>query len=367
MADLRISGLHKQFPSGVHALGGVDLDIPDHQLTVLLGPSGSGKSTLLRAIAGLEAVDAGTIEIGGDPVDETAPRDRNLAVVLQDFDLYPNMRVAANLGFGLRIRKQGKAEIEGRVRNAAGRLGVTALLDKYPRQLSDGERQRVAIGRAIVRSPQVFLLDEPLSSLDGQQREDTRSAIKRFHQEIGTTMIYATRDPIDAMTLAEQIVVMRDGRIEQQGAPLKLFEHPTTRFVAALIGSPRMNFLSGAVERGSEGDAIRLTGDGTRVPLPPKRLPDNVAEGHQVILGLRPEHMMRAVRVSPPDGALRHDAKIELLQPLGTRIRVAFRMGGEPVVAELNAYDVSTPGDTIPIDINLKRATIFDAQTEKAL
>jgi multiple sugar transport system ATP-binding protein len=366
MAEIRVADLHAAVPSG-HVLRGIDLAIPDHQLTVVLGPPSSGKSTLLRLIAGLEEADHGTIEIGGEVVNNAPPRDRDIALVLADYPLYPRMNVAANLGFGLRMRKHGQAYIDAQVRNVADRLGISSLLDRYPRQLSDHERQRVAIGRAIVRTPQALLLDEPLSTMTAPLREEIRGAIKRFHQETGVTMLYATRDPVDAMTLAEHIVVMREGLIEQDGTPLALFQHPATRFVAGLIGWPRMNFLNGTVERSPTGEALRLNGDGTRVPLPPRALPDNVGEGRQVILGVRPDHMMRAVRVSPPDGAFRHEATIELLQPIGARVQVVFRMAGEPVIAELNAHDASRPGDTVPIDINLKRAVIFDALTERAL
>jgi multiple sugar transport system ATP-binding protein len=367
MADVKISGLHKYFSGGVHAVRGVSLDVPDRQFTVLVGPSGCGKSTLLRTIAGLEDADDGTIEIGGEVVNDVRPRDRDVAMVFQDYALYPHMTAAKNIGFGLKARKFPKAEIEARVRNAAELLGITSLLGRYPRQLSGGQRQRVAIGRAIVRNPKLFLFDEPLSNLDAQLRDEMRGEIKRLHQEIATTMIYVTHDQIEAMTLADRIVLMRDGEIEQQGAPLELFERPATRFVAGFLGSPQMNFLPGRLARNGEGSTIVLDGDGMRVPLPPERLRGEVTDGTKVVLGLRPEHMMRAIRASPADGALRVDAIIELLQPTGSRTYATFRLGSEPVVAELQAHDVSRIGETIPIDINLRRAAIFDAATEKAL
>src|SRR5690242_19719949 len=225
MADVKISGLHKRFGS-FHAVRGVDLSIADGEFTVLVGPSGCGKSTLLRTIAGLEDASDGEIAIGGQVVNDMRPRDRDVAMVFQDYALYPHMTVAKNIGFGLKARKMPAAEIDARVNRAATMLGITALLDRLPRQLSGGQRQRVAIGRAIVRNPQIFLFDEPLSNLDAQLRDEMRGEIKRLHQELATTMIYVTHDQIEAMTLADRIVLMRDGVIEQQGAPLDLFERP---------------------------------------------------------------------------------------------------------------------------------------------
>src|SRR5687767_3474584 len=366
MADVRITGLHKRFGS-VPAVRGVDLQIGDGEFAVLVGPSGCGKSTLLRTIAGLEDASDGTIEIGGEVVNDMRPRDRDVAMVFQDYALYPHMKVARNIGFGLRARKFPKAEVEVRVNRAAQMLGITALLDRYPRQLSGGQRQRVAIGRAIVRNPKLFLFDEPLSNLDAQLRDEMRGEIKRLHQEIATTMIYVTHDQIEAMTLADWIVLMRDGVIEQQGAPLELFERPATRFVAGFLGSPQMNFLRGSLVRTPGGDGVRIEGGEARLPLHPGRKLNGATDGQAVVLGMRPEHISRAVGATPPDGAYRLDAVIELLQPTGSRSYATFRLGGEPVVAELQAHDVSRPGERIALDVNISRATLFDAQTERAI
>ncbi|WP_287292258.1 ATP-binding cassette domain-containing protein, partial [Mesorhizobium sp.] len=237
MAEVRIIGLHKRY-GAFHAVRGIDLDIRDGEFTVLVGPSGCGKSTLLRTIAGLEESSEGTIEIGGEVVNDFRPRDRDVAMVFQDYALYPHMNVAKNIGFGLKARKMPKSEVEARVAEAARMLGIAPLLGRFPRQLSGGQRQRVAIGRAIVRSPRIFLFDEPLSNLDAQLRDEMRGEIKRLHQDIATTMIYVTHDQIEAMTLADRIVLMRDGMIEQQGAPLDLFERPASTFVAGFLGSP---------------------------------------------------------------------------------------------------------------------------------
>src|SRR6516162_5457282 len=267
MANVKISGLHKSF-GGVQAVRGIDLDIPDREFTVLVGPSGCGKSTLLRSIAGLEDVEQGTIEIGGQIVNGMRPRDRDVAMVFQDYALYPHMTVFGNISLSLRARGTPKPEIEARVNRAAEMLGIRALLARYPRQLSGGQRQRVAIGRAIVRNPRVFLFDEPLSNLDAQLRDEMRGEIKRLHQEIATTMIYVTHDQIEAMTLADRIVLMRDGQIEQEGAPLDLFERPSTLFVAGFLGSPQMNFLRGTLVRADGGVAVRVGDGGVTLPLP---------------------------------------------------------------------------------------------------
>jgi multiple sugar transport system ATP-binding protein len=365
MADVRISGLHKRF-GGFHAVRGIDLSIADGEFTVLVGPSGCGKSTLLRTVAGLEDATEGEIAIGGRVVNDMRPRDRDVAMVFQDYALYPHMTSAENIGFGLRARKMPKPEIEERVRRAASMLGISALLGRYPRQLSGGQRQRVAIGRAIVRNPQIFLFDEPLSNLDAQLRDEMRSEIKRLHQEIGTTMIYVTHDQIEAMTLADRIVLMRDGVIEQAGKPLDLFERPASRFVAGFLGSPQMGFVPGRLARGGEGDAIVL-GDGKALALPRGRVPQGLTEGTQMLLGLRPEHMSRASGPSPAPGSARIETEIELLQPTGSRTFATFRLAEAPILAELQAHDVSRTGERIAMDINLSRASLFDATTEKAL
>src|SRR5215475_14565769 len=288
MAQMKITGLHKHF-GGVHAVRGIDLDIPDGEFTVLVGPSGCGKTTLLRTIAGLEEADDGTIEIGDEVVNDVRPSDRDVAMVFQNYALYPHMKVYKNIAFGLMARKLPNSEIDARVKRAAAMLGISDLLERLPRQLSGGQRQRVAIGRAIVRNPQLFLFDEPLSNLDAQLRDEMRSEIKRLHQGIGATMIYVTHDQIEAMTLADRIVLMRDGRIEQQGAPLDLFERPASLFVAGFLGSPKMNFLRGTLLRADGGESIQLRDSGMVLSLPRAGAPNGAQNGAPVIVGLRPE------------------------------------------------------------------------------
>ncbi|WP_026873734.1 ABC transporter ATP-binding protein [Inquilinus limosus] len=366
MADVKISGLHKRF-GPFHAVQGIDLEIADGEFTVLVGPSGCGKSTLLRTIAGLEEASEGTIMIGGEVVNDMRPRDRDVAMVFQDYALYPHLTVERNIGFGLRARKMPADEIGRRVRRVAGMLGITPLLDRYPRQLSGGQRQRVAIGRAIVREPQIFLFDEPLSNLDAQLRDEMRGEIKRLHRDIATTMIYVTHDQIEAMTLADRIVLMRDGRIEQMGSPAELFERPASRFVAGFLGSPRMSFLPGSVVRREGETAVLVDGSETPLSLPAGRLPDAILAGTRVLLGLRPEHVGRARHGVSSPGFVRIDATIELLQPTGSRTFATFRLGETPALAELQAHDVSSPGETIGLEINLNRASVFDEETERAL
>src|SRR5216684_8256441 len=357
MAKVKISGLHKRF-GPVHAVRGIDLDIPDGEFTVLVGPSGCGKSTLLRTIAGLEEIDDGTIEIDNEVVNDMRPRDRDVAMVFQDYALYPHMTAFSNIGLSLRARGMPKPEIETRVRRTAEMLGIAPLLERYPRQLSGGQRQRVAIGRAIVRNPRVFLFDEPLSNLDAQLRDEMRSEIKRLHQEIATTMIYVTHDQIEAMTLADRIVLLRDGVIEQEGAPLDLFERPATRFVAGFLGSPKMNFLPATIENGEV-----ILRDGTKLTLPPGRKAPN---GQAVVLGLRPQHIAKA-GASAALGHVQLPSTIELVQPTGSRVQVSMPLGGISITAEFAAHEVTAPGELVRIDIDMTRAVLIDPQTDKVI
>ena len=368
MADVRITGLHKRYTGAVHAVRGIDLTIPDKQFTVLVGPSGCGKSTLLRMIAGLEAVDEGTIEIGGEVVNDMRPRDRDVAMVFQDYALYPHMTVRNNIGFGLKARKFSPDEVERRVKDAAELLGITPLLGRFPRQLSGGQRQRVAIGRAIVRNPQLFLFDEPLSNLDAQLRDEMRVEIKRLHQEIATTIIYVTHDQIEAMTLADRIVLLRDGVIEQQGSPLDLFERPATRFVAGFLGSPRMNFVPARLDAVDGVPALVLDGD-RRLPLDPARAANFDAwKDREVILGVRPEHMSKATGgVSPKPAQAPIRVVIDLVQPTGTRTHAQFRLAETDVTVELPSHTVERPGTAIDLLVDMSRIILIDPQTERTI
>jgi len=361
MADLKITGLHKYYGS-VHAVKGIDLEIPAGEFTVLVGQSGCGKSTLLRTIAGLEDADQGNIEIGGELMNHVLPRDRDIAMVFQNYALYPYMTVFENIAFGLRARKTPAAEIEPKVRRAARMLAIEPLLDRYPRQLSGGQLQRVAIGRAVVRNARLYLFDEPLSNLDAQLRDEMRGEIKRLHQELGKTMIYVTHDQIEAMTMADRIVLLRDGKIEQSGAPLDLYERPATRYVAGFLGSPAMNFVPAQLQD-SGALGVQLA-DGSVLALPVSRQGKlSARRGQPIILGVRPEHVTRAGG-ELRQGLARRTALIELVQPTGSRTYATFRLGGAEVVAELQAHDVSQPGETIEVAIDMNRVVLIDPASE---
>jgi ABC-type sugar transport system ATPase subunit len=333
MADVKISGLHKRYAGGVQAVRGVDLVIPDRQFTVLVGPSGCGKSTLLRTIAGLEEADDGTIEIGGEVVNDARPRDRDVAMVFQDYALYPHMTVRNNIGFGLKARKFDRAEIETRVMEAAKMLGITGLLDRLPRQLSGGQRQRVAIGRAIVRNPRVFLFDEPLSNLDAALRVSMRIEIAKLHESLeDVTMIYVTHDQVEAMTLADRIVVLRAGVIEQVGSPMELYERPDNLFVASFIGSPAMNMVPCIIEAG-DGQA-RVRPDKHEPVAVTAKIPAS-AVGQKGTLGVRPENLSLANGSGQP----LFRGRIDILEHLGELTLLYVDCGyGEPIVAKIEGY-----------------------------
>jgi len=358
MAHVTIKGLHKHFGT-VHVVKGIDLAIADGEFAVLVGPSGCGKSTLLRTIAGLEQASQGTIEIGGKVVNDMRPRDRDVAMVFQDYALYPHMTVAQNIGFGLRARNFPKPEIEASVKRAAKMLNIEQYLDRLPRQLSGGQRQRVAIGRAIVRNPQIFLFDEPLSNLDAQLRDEMRSEIKRLHQELGATMIYVTHDQIEAMTLADRIVLMNAGEIEQSGTPLELYEKPKTRFVAGFLGSPKINFIAATLDKSgivfADGQTLRLPAEESR------RYEAHV--GKPVVFAIRPQHIDRAGSAN----AAHIKSAIDLVQPTGARTYVTFAIGKEPVMAELDAHDAGKPGDAIAIAFDLSHFILIEPESGKVL
>ena len=363
MADVRIKNLHKYYGS-VHALKGIDLTINDGEFVVFVGPSGCGKSTLLRSIAGLEDISGGEIAIGGRVVNELRPRDRDIAMVFQNYALYPYLSVYDNIAFGLRARKFAEPEIKHRVDAAAAMLGITALLERLPRQLSGGQRQRVAIGRAIVRQAQLFLFDEPLSNLDAKLRDEMRGEIKRLHKEISTTMIYVTHDQVEAMTLADRIVLLRDGRIEQQGAPLDLFERPITGFVAGFLGSPSINLLPARLfTRGSHRAVILATGE--ELALPAARRVDTADAEKAILLGVRPQHMARATQDALAPGLVRLLTTAELIQPTGTRTYVTAQIGGTEVTAELGAHDVQEQNAPLELAIDMNRCVLIDPVTDK--
>ncbi|NQV98138.1 MAG: ABC transporter ATP-binding protein [Rhodospirillales bacterium] len=363
MARITITGLHKYYGNH-HAVRGIDLDIPEGEFAVLVGPSGCGKSTLLRSIAGLESVNDGAIEIDGELVNDMRPRDRNLAMVFQNYALYPHMNVYENIAFGLRARKTPAGEIDKKVTDAAALLNLDLLLDRLPRQLSGGQRQRVAIGRAIVRDARLFLFDEPLSNLDAQLRDEMRGEIKRLHQEIRKTFLYVTHDQIEAMTMADRIVLMRDGIIEQQGPPLELFEKPTNKFVAGFLGSPSMNFIPSALVTEDGKVSVKFE-DGTTLLLPEDRQSKYASQAErQIIFGIRPEHISRADGSDERVGVEKYQSVIDLVLPTGSRTYGTFHIGRTPVVAELQAHDVKGAGTALALLVDMNRAILIDPDTE---
>ncbi|MBS3649515.1 sn-glycerol-3-phosphate ABC transporter ATP-binding protein UgpC [Pseudaminobacter sp. 19-2017] len=349
MAQVAVRDVSKAF-GAVKVLHGVNVDIPDGAFVVLVGPSGCGKSTLLRMVAGLESITGGTISIGDRVVNHLPPARRDIAMVFQNYALYPHKTVAQNMAFALKLRKTDPAVITERVKKAAEILDLTPYLSRYPRQLSGGQRQRVAMGRAIVRDPQVFLFDEPLSNLDAKLRVQMRTEIKELHQRLKTTTIYVTHDQVEAMTMADRIVVMQAGRIEQIGAPLELFDRPANTFVAGFIGSPAMNLLKGRVA----GGAVEV--EGFQLPLPPGA---QVTEGQEVLYGIRPEHFERT-----PDG---FSARIRVVEPTGSETLVFLRFGQGEIVALFRDRHNFQPDETLALRPRPELVHLFDPATGKRL
>src|SRR5205807_4890926 len=330
MAQVALRNIVKTFDR-TPAVQGIDLDISDREFIVLVGPSGCGKSTTLRMIAGLEEATSGEIYIGDQLVNDVPPKDRDIAMVFQNYALYPHMTVFENMSFGLRLKKFPKPEIRERVQAAARILDITDLLDRRPKQLSGGQRQRVAMGRAIVRNPKVFLFDEPLSNLDAKLRVQMRIEIKKVHQKVRTTTVYVTHDQVEAMTLADRVVVMNHGRIEQIGTPNELYHKPATRFVAGFIGSPAMNFVPCRFEEVGGKLHIRLT-DRISFPLPPARTAryQNVSRSDKLVLGIRPEHITEA-KAHPEPGVETFEAVLDVTEPRGMETLIYFMVEGEEV------------------------------------
>ncbi|ENT35976.1 ABC transporter ATP-binding protein [Brucella suis] len=361
MAQLSIKNLVKRYGS-IEVVHGINLEIADKEFVALVGPSGCGKSTTLRMIAGLESISGGTLEIGGKVVNDLPPRDRNISMVFQSYALYPHMSVRENMGFSLKIAKQPQAEIDRRVNEAAAVLGLEALMDRRPAQLSGGQRQRVAMGRAIVRNPEVFLFDEPLSNLDAKLRTQMRTEIKKLHAKVQSTVVYVTHDQVEAMTLADRIVIMRDGHIEQAGTPDEVFKRPATQFVAGFIGSPPMNMAEATVK----GDEL-LFANGDRLPLP-ARFKARVGEGAKVTFGLRPDDIFpKGHGLSTGDGVHEKELRVVITEPLGNETLVFAEFAGRKWVARMLNPRPVQPGESIAMQFDLAQAHLFDAATGKSL
>ncbi|WP_417260307.1 ABC transporter ATP-binding protein [Celeribacter sp.] len=349
MGSVALKNIRKSY-GAVEVLHGINLDIRDGEFTVLVGPSGCGKSTLLRSIAGLETISSGDIAIDDTVINSLVPKDRDIAMVFQNYALYPHMTVAKNMAFSLRLAKEPQSEIDRKVNAAAEILDLTALLDRYPRQLSGGQRQRVAMGRAIVRDPKVFLFDEPLSNLDAKLRVQMRSEIKELHQRLKTTTIYVTHDQIEAMTMADRIVVMRGGHVEQVGSPLELYDNPASIFVAGFIGSPAMNFITAR----ANGSTLE-TEDGK----PLGETSAKVGQGQTVTAGFRPEDIYFA-----DDGI---PATVALVEPTGAETQLTLRRGDDSIIMTTRDRVTQKPGDTVHFAVASGKLHAFDPQTEKTL
>jgi multiple sugar transport system ATP-binding protein len=362
MADVLLRKVVKRYDD-VEAVRGIDLDIADHEFVVLVGPSGCGKSTTLRMIAGLEDITDGDIMIGGDVVNDVPPKDRDIAMVFQNYALYPHMTVAENMSFGLRLKRYPKAEIKSRVTEAARMLDITDLIDRKPKQLSGGQRQRVAMGRAIVRNPKVFLFDEPLSNLDAKLRVQMRIEIKKVHQKVRTTTVYVTHDQVEAMTLADRVVVMNRGRIEQIGTPNDLYHHPATHFVAGFIGSPAMNFLPCRLEDVGVKLNIRLT-DRIAFPLPGARAAryQGVSRTDKLVLGIRPEHITES-SVHPQGGVEPFDTVLDVTEPMGMETLVYFTMDGTQVCGRVNPTCGANDGAPFRLAVDLNNMHLLNEVT----
>ena len=367
MSSLSLKGIGKIYPNGFEAVKDFNLEIEDKEFIIFVGPSGCGKSTTLRMIAGLEDISTGDLYIDDKLMNDVEPKDRDIAMVFQNYALYPHMTVYQNMAFGLKLRKMPKDEIDQKVKEAARILDLESLLDRKPKALSGGQRQRVAMGRAIVRNPKVFLMDEPLSNLDAKLRVQMRTEIAALHQRLGTTIIYVTHDQTEAMTLGTRIVVMKDGVVQQVDTPQNLYDKPGNLFVAGFMGSPQMNFLDATVRR--DGDTAVLVVDGHDIRLPAeksKAVLDGGYEGKEVVMGIRPEDLDDSESAIAQDSAV-FTSTIKVYELLGAEVFLYFDIGGKPVTARVEASTKARPGSEIKIAMDVNKIHVFDKETEQTV
>ena len=367
MASLSLKNVCKVYPNGFVAVKDFNLEIADQEFIIFVGPSGCGKSTTLRMIAGLEDISSGELKIGDRVVNDVEPKDRDIAMVFQNYALYPHMTVYDNMAFGLKLRKVPKDEIDKMVKEAAKILDLTQLLDRKPKALSGGQRQRVAMGRAIVRNPKVFLMDEPLSNLDAKLRVQMRIEIAKLHQRLGTTIIYVTHDQTEAMTLGTRIVVMKDGVIQQVDTPQNLYEKPQNLFVAGFMGSPQMNFLDAVVR--INGTAVTLEVAGQSIPLPPakaKKLIDGGYNGKTVVMGIRPEDVYDSEMFIETAKCV-FSSTIKVYELLGAEVFLYFDLGEFPMTARVDPRSNARPGDTVRFAFDVEKIHVFDKETEQVI
>ena len=367
MSSLSLKNVCKVYPNGFEAVKDFNLDIADKEFIIFVGPSGCGKSTTLRMIAGLEDISSGTLEIDGKVMNDVEPKDRDIAMVFQNYALYPHMTVYDNMAFGLKLRKVPKDEIDKKVRDAARILDLEKLLDRKPKALSGGQRQRVAMGRAIVRNPKVFLMDEPLSNLDAKLRVQMRTEIAKLHHRLGTTIIYVTHDQTEAMTLGTRIVVMKDGVVQQVDTPQKLSDKPCNLFVAGFMGSPQMNFLDGVVAIQGETAYVKVADQ--QIELPPaksKKLIEGKYDGKTVTIGIRPEDVDDSEMFVNVAKAT-FESTINVYELLGAEVFLYFDIAGQPVTARVDARTTARPGDKVKVGFDVEKIHVFDKETEKVI
>ncbi len=366
MAKVILEHLYKIYPGNVEAVRDANLEIDDQEFVVLVGPSGCGKSTTLRMVAGLEEITKGAVYIDGKKVNDVPPKDRDIAMVFQNYALYPHMSVYKNMAFGLKLRKYPKAEIDERVREAADILGINELLERKPKELSGGQRQRVAVGRAIVRKPKAFLFDEPLSNLDAKMRVQMRTEISKLHTRLAATMIYVTHDQVEAMTMGDRIVVMKDGDIQQVAPPLELYDRPVNRFVAGFIGSPPMNFFEGRVEQRDGG--LHFNGGPFSVRVREEES-SRLAPwaGKPVTFGIRPENIADALYVSSPNPEHQFKATVEVVEPMGSEIYLYLRTGEHSFIARMDAHEKAKVDQELSLLLDMKKAHFFDPDSGDAI
>ena len=368
MAGLSLKNVCKVYPNGFEAVKDFNLEIADQEFIIFVGPSGCGKSTTLRMIAGLEDISSGELRIGERLVNEVEPKDRDIAMVFQNYALYPHMTVYENMAFGLKLRKVPKDEIDKMVKEAAKILDLTPLLDRKPKALSGGQRQRVAMGRAIVRNPKVFLMDEPLSNLDAKLRVQMRIEIAKLHQRLGTTIIYVTHDQTEAMTLGTRIVVMKDGVIQQVDTPQNLYDRPQNLFVAGFMGSPQMNFLDAIVE--VQGETAYLKVAGHAIPLPPaksKKLIEGGYDGRSVTFGIRPEDVYDSEMYVETSPMSVFESTIKVYELLGAEVYLYFDLDVFPMTARVDSRTTARPGDVVKFALDVEKIHVFDKETEQII
>ena len=367
MASLSLKNVCKVYPNGFEAVKDFNLEIADQEFIIFVGPSGCGKSTTLRMIAGLEDISSGELKIGDRLVNDVEPKDRDIAMVFQNYALYPHMSVYDNMAFGLKLRKVPKDEIDKMVKEAAKILDLTALLDRKPKALSGGQRQRVAMGRAIVRNPKVFLMDEPLSNLDAKLRVQMRVEISKLHQRLGTTIIYVTHDQTEAMTLGTRIVVMKDGVVQQVDTPQNLYQKPQNLFVAGFMGSPQMNFLDAVVEVNGDNASLKVAGQ--TIPLPPakaKKLIDGGYAGKTVTFGIRPEDVYDSEMFIETAKCV-FESTIKVYELLGAEVYLYFDLAEFPITARVDSRTTARPGDTVKFAFDVEKIHVFDKETEQTI